>query len=109
MVACQDNGEGLALENTEAEGPGACAAQVGACRWVFFFFLVFLFFLPFHRGLFEEFFLVKKKGIVCELYRHFMGTVSDDLEEFLNDIEIVQEILMAPTPEMLRVLSLPLS
>ncbi|GFF78701.1 hypothetical protein IFM53868_02411 [Aspergillus udagawae] len=40
--------------------------------------------------------------------RAFMGTVSDDLEEFLDDIEIVQKILMTLTPEMLGVLSVPL-
>lgn len=38
--------------------------------------------------------------------RAFMGTVSDDLEEFLDDIEIVREVLLALTPEMLNVLSL---
>ncbi|GIJ83297.1 hypothetical protein Asppvi_002116 [Aspergillus pseudoviridinutans] len=40
--------------------------------------------------------------------RAFMGTVSDDLEEFLDDIEIVQKILMTLTPEMLDALSVPL-
>ncbi|RHZ62494.1 hypothetical protein CDV55_102551 [Aspergillus turcosus] len=40
--------------------------------------------------------------------RAFMGTVSDDLEEFLDDTEIVREVLLALTPEMLNVLSLPL-
>ncbi|KAF7174260.1 hypothetical protein CNMCM6106_008463 [Aspergillus hiratsukae] len=42
--------------------------------------------------------------------RNFMGTISDELEKFLDDIEIVQAVLLALRPDMvkLRVLSLPL-